>query len=167
MRFCQQWQIYADDITVRTGRVLDGIIYSDEEYAKRVSSAKEREVFKIQPLEESFRHLGFRPEGLGQDDKKVVREKTKKEKAKDGKGRAASSDPSPYAHGVHGCVQGALWHATCKYTFSTSLFKTVVAIASLSQAVFRADSWNWTQRCGCVPTPRARARVGGYGTESR
>ena len=99
MRFCQQWQIYADDITVRTGRVLDGVIYSDDEYAKRVSGAKEREVFKIQPLEESFRHLGFRPEGLGQEDKKVVREKTKKEKAKDGRGRAASSDPSPYAHG--------------------------------------------------------------------
>ena len=68
MRFCQQWQIYADDITVRTGRVLDGVIYSDEEYASRVSDAKQREVFRIQPLEESFRHLGFQPEGLGQED---------------------------------------------------------------------------------------------------
>ena len=42
MRFCQQWQIYADDITVRTGRVLDGVIYSDEEYVSKVKDAKER-----------------------------------------------------------------------------------------------------------------------------
>ena len=54
---------------------------SDEEYASKVSDAREREMFKIQPLEESLRHLGFQPEGLGQEDKKVVREKTKKEKA--------------------------------------------------------------------------------------
>ena len=98
MRFCQQWQIYADDITVRTGRVLDGVIYSDEEYSAKVKGAKEREVFQIQPLEESFKNLGFQPEGLGQEDKKVVRGKTRKEEAKEGKGREAKHDPCPYAH---------------------------------------------------------------------
>ena len=98
MRFCQQWQIYADDITVRTGRVLDGIIYSDEEYSLKVNKAKEKEVFRIQPLSESFKELGFQPEGLGQEDKKVVRGKTKKEENKEGNGRESAQDPSPYAH---------------------------------------------------------------------
>ena len=151
MRFCQQWQIYADDITVRTGRVLDGVIYSDEEYANRVSDAKEREVFKIQPLEESFRHLGFQPEGLGQEDKKIVREKTKKEKNKEGKGKESASDPSPYAHESHGRLrgshgQGVLW----------SLLRILV-IASVSSSF--SCGLDAAQRCPYT----ARASRRGHG----
>ena len=33
-RLCQQWVIYADDCTVRTGRVVDGVIMTDAEYRK-------------------------------------------------------------------------------------------------------------------------------------
>ena len=102
------------------------MIYSDEEYASRVSDAKEREVFKIQPLEESFRHLGFQPQGLGQEDKKVVRKKTKEENAKDGKGKEANSDPSPYAHGSRvrlSCAQGLL-----------RFFLKFLAVASVSSS---------------------------------
>ena len=36
MRFCKQWQIYADDITVRTGRMLDGVYYTDDEKAESI-----------------------------------------------------------------------------------------------------------------------------------
>ena len=100
-RFCQQWQIYADDMCVRTGRVIDGVMYSDEEYFLKVDKAKEREVYRIQPLEESFKELGFDPQGLGKEDKKdkkVVRGKTKKEENQEGKGPESAQDPSPYAH---------------------------------------------------------------------
>ena len=31
-RFCNQWIIYADDCTVRSGRVVDGVIMTDVEY---------------------------------------------------------------------------------------------------------------------------------------
>ena len=40
--FCDNWQIYADDITIRTGRVLSGILYTDEEYRTKVDAAKIR-----------------------------------------------------------------------------------------------------------------------------
>ena len=33
MRLCKVWKIDADDITIRTGRVVDGVTYTDEEYA--------------------------------------------------------------------------------------------------------------------------------------
>ena len=37
---CDNWQIYADDVTVQTGRVIDGALYADEEYRARVTAAK-------------------------------------------------------------------------------------------------------------------------------
>ena len=43
MRFCTNWQTYADDITIRSGRWLDGVYYSDEERSKRVKDAAEQE----------------------------------------------------------------------------------------------------------------------------
>ena len=98
MRFCTQWQIYADDITVRTGRVLDGEIITDEEYSQRVKDASSREVIRMQPLADAFRALGFDPEGLGSEDKPgKLRKKQKMEKAAGGLGPAAAQDPSPYA----------------------------------------------------------------------
>ena len=42
MRFCQNWQIYADDITVRSGRWIDGTYYTDGEKAERLKAAKKR-----------------------------------------------------------------------------------------------------------------------------
>ena len=104
MRFCTSWQIYADDSTVRTGRVLEGTIYTDEEYATRTKRAVEERKERQQPLPDAFRELGFDPEGLGDDNKKPpkakgrVSKKTERELAAKGLGPAASSDPSPYAH---------------------------------------------------------------------
>ena len=40
--FCDNWEIYADDITIRTGRVLSGVLYTDEEYRTKVDAAKKR-----------------------------------------------------------------------------------------------------------------------------
>ena len=45
--------------------------------------------------------MGFSASGFAEEDKTVVpRKKTKSEKAAKGLGRAASSDPSPYAHNM-------------------------------------------------------------------
>ena len=66
MRFCTNWQIYADDITIRSGRWLDGVYYSDEERSKRVKDAAERESTARVELEEAFRALGFDPGALGE-----------------------------------------------------------------------------------------------------
>ena len=65
MRFCTEWQIYADDVTVRTGRWIDGVYYSDEERRLHIRDAAEREQAARVELEESFRALGFDPNGLG------------------------------------------------------------------------------------------------------
>ena len=65
MRFCTQWQIYADDITIRTGRWIDGVYYSDEERRLHIRDAAEREQVARVELEEGFRALGFDPSGLG------------------------------------------------------------------------------------------------------
>ena len=61
MRLCKEWQIYADDMTIRSGRVIDGKVYTDAEYAARVTDAFERQQVKLQPIEEAFRALGFDP----------------------------------------------------------------------------------------------------------
>mgnify|MGYP003297504747 CR=1 FL=1 len=51
MRFCKQWQIYADDVTIRTGRCLDGVLYTDEEYSKKDKEAVLRKPDDRQTME--------------------------------------------------------------------------------------------------------------------
>ena len=87
MRLCKEWQIYADDITVRTGRVIEGVLYTDEEHAARKAAARERvtdayRAQRVQDLEEAFKALGFSASGFGDEDKcKGPRKVTKGEKA--------------------------------------------------------------------------------------
>ena len=103
MRFCTNWQIYADDITIRTGRWVDGTYYTDEERVISLAKAKEkREVSQID-LEGAFRSLGFNPSPLGADKegkagKPKRRPRTKGELNDDGLGKEAAADHSPYAH---------------------------------------------------------------------
>ena len=107
MRFCTNWQIYADDITVRSGRVVDGVIYTDEEYKARVKDAHRRRAVERVDLDQAFKALGFDPAGLGvETDGKSgkpkrqakARPKTKGEDAAEGRGAEATGDPSPRAH---------------------------------------------------------------------
>ena len=44
-RFCKQWHLYADDITVRTGRVVDGVIFSERVRTIDVRAATSARVF--------------------------------------------------------------------------------------------------------------------------
>ena len=102
MRFCSYWQIYADDITVRSGRWLDGAYYSDEEKSARVKYAVQREKESRPSLESAFRALGFDPTPLGQEkDGKAVkpkkRAKTKGEQAESSLTKESAGCRSPYA----------------------------------------------------------------------
>ena len=38
-RFCSEWLGYVDDLTVRTGRVIDGVVYTDAEVEERLKEA--------------------------------------------------------------------------------------------------------------------------------
>ena len=100
MRLCREWEIYADDCTIRTGRIVDGVYFSDAEHDARVKTAVKETKEPMQALEEAFEALGFDSKGLGADNTapKAKRAPTKKENAAKGKGKEASSDPSPYAH---------------------------------------------------------------------
>ena len=103
MRFCQNWQIYADDITVRSGKWVDGVYHSDDEYRGRLKAAQKTEAASQPLLEEAFKALGFDPEPLGAEKdgkqgKPKKRSKTKGEKASEGLGAEATGDPSPRAH---------------------------------------------------------------------
>jgi len=105
MRFCTNWQIYADDITVRSGRWLDGAYYSDAEYRDKVRTASRKEKASQPVLEDAFKALGFDPTVLGKeaDGKRVkpkARPRTKGEEADEGLGAEAGADPSPRAHAV-------------------------------------------------------------------
>jgi hypothetical protein len=100
MRFCKEWQIYADDCTIRTGRVCDGVVYTDAEWGDRLQAAYHKRDHSLQHLGEAFVALGFDPAGLGGEATASTKErrKTKQEEAKKGLGKAAKSDPSPRAH---------------------------------------------------------------------
>ena len=67
MRFCTQWQIYADVITVRSGRWNHGVYYSDSERAERLREARTLEQAAQPVLADAFKALGFDPEPLGGD----------------------------------------------------------------------------------------------------
>jgi len=107
MRFCTNWQIYADDITVRSGRWINGEYYSDAEHTERVREAAKKEQASQPSLDEAFKSLGFDPSALGQEKngkplkpkpKAKERSRTKGEKNTDGLGAEAAADQSPRAH---------------------------------------------------------------------
>ena len=86
MRFCNQWQIYADDCTIRTGRVCDGVVFTDEEWGARLRVADDKRDPALQRLGEAFVALGYDPAGLGNEAtaSNKERRKTKQDEAKKG-----------------------------------------------------------------------------------
>ena len=67
-RFCKEWLAYVDDLTVRTGRVLDGVFYTDEEHAARIKEASLREdQTAYQDAKEALEAQGFLAKDLGQE----------------------------------------------------------------------------------------------------
>ena len=66
-RYGTEWLAYVDDLTVRTGRVLDGRVLTDEEYREEVRAAAKGATASsgLQHPAEALGELGFNPEGLG------------------------------------------------------------------------------------------------------
>ena len=67
-RYCIEWLAYVDDLTVRTGRILDGVWYTDDEVTERIREAsRERSKYQVgQTPEEALRTLGFDTEKLAE-----------------------------------------------------------------------------------------------------
>ena len=70
-RYCREWLAYVDDLTVRTGRVLDGVFFTDAEYTERVAGAAHHPGARVggQSPQEALEALGFSPEALGSETK--------------------------------------------------------------------------------------------------
>jgi len=66
-RFCTEWLGYVDDLTVRTGRVLDGVVYTDDQVDERLKEAilRARERRGGQLPAEALDALGFHAKELG------------------------------------------------------------------------------------------------------
>ena len=69
-RYCNEWLAYVDDLTVRTGRCVDGVLYSDSEVKGQLKEAVEAQgKMKIdwggQPPEDALAALGFNVDKLG------------------------------------------------------------------------------------------------------
>ena len=66
-RFCKEWLAYVDDLTIRTGRVLDGVLTSDVEYTRRIREASLNAHAEAQTAESALKEMGFIPDGLGRE----------------------------------------------------------------------------------------------------
>ena len=65
LRLMKQWLPYVDDLTIRTGRVLDGVVYRDEEMTARVRAAIDTSNVQEQQIGEAMEACGFATKGLG------------------------------------------------------------------------------------------------------
>ena len=82
LRLMKQWLPYVDDLTVRTGRVLDGVIYRDSEMTARVREAVSTTTVQEQKIGEALEACGFRSKGLSTEQARV------------GAGQSAAPDPA-------------------------------------------------------------------------
>ena len=69
-RYCNEWLAYVDDLTVRTGRCVDGVLYNDSEVKGQLKEAVEAQgKMQIhwggQPPEDALAALGFNVDKLG------------------------------------------------------------------------------------------------------
>ena len=117
-RFCKEWLAYVDDLTIRTGRVLDGVLTSDAENTRRIRDAARHAHAEAQTAESALQEMemGFLPDGLGRElegGKKATRANTKKEIAQSSRSVASGSGvfPSPIAHQCGGNVGFWTWMA--------------------------------------------------------
>ena len=130
---------------MRTGRVTEGVVYTDEEYKTRTKEAAKRQQLTHQQLHEAFKELGFDPSGLGTEQdgkqkKEKSRKKTSGELATEGRTAEGAGDNSPYAHSQSArtrCIvyivltvyqQAKGWdYTTCSTMTSTNLSVAVLA----------------------------------------
>jgi hypothetical protein len=68
-RFCQEWHAYADDITIRTGRLVDGVAMTDTEHSDRVRKATEKNkaASSIQSAQDALEQCGYAASAVGSE----------------------------------------------------------------------------------------------------
>ena len=65
-RFARDWIAYVDDLTVRTGRVIDGQFLTDAEHDDEIKKAmKTGPALAPQPAADALEGFGIQPKGLG------------------------------------------------------------------------------------------------------
>ena len=65
LRYTKEWVAYVDDLTIRTGRVVDGAFMTDEEHDHEIKEAmRQSPVVVGQPASEALKALGIKPDGL-------------------------------------------------------------------------------------------------------
>ena len=87
---------YVDDLTIRTGRCVDGTFMTDEEYDERIKSAVKKSDSPVQPAAEALEGFGFLPAGLGSEvqDRRGKRTPTPVRKYD----RIEANQNNPFAH---------------------------------------------------------------------
>ena len=66
LRFTREWIGYVDDLTIRTGRTIDGEFFTDEEHDQEVKEAMRRAPVEVpQTANEAIEALGIRQKGIG------------------------------------------------------------------------------------------------------
>ena len=71
LRLMKEWLPYVDDLTIRTGRVLDGVIYKDSEVTARVREAVSVANVSEQDIGEALKACGFSSKGLSKEKSKT------------------------------------------------------------------------------------------------
>ena len=71
LRLMKEWLPYVDDLTIRTGRVLDGVIYKDSEVTARVREAVSVANVSEQDIGEVLKACGFSSKGLSKEKSKT------------------------------------------------------------------------------------------------
>ena len=71
LRFTREWIGYVDDLTIRTGRTIDGKFFTDEEHDQEVKEAMRRAPVEVpQTANEAIEALGIRQKGIGSETKR-------------------------------------------------------------------------------------------------
>ena len=82
MRLCTEWEIYADDCTIRAGRYIDGVYFSDKEHNTRVKEAIKTASDPMQDIGPALEAMGFDITGLSKETAKPRAPAASKETAK-------------------------------------------------------------------------------------
>ena len=177
-RFCKEWMAYADDLTIRTGRCVDGTFFTDAEYEERIKQAAQSvKETGFQPAAEALEGFGFLPAGLGSEvqDRKGRRVPAKVRKFD----RVECNQNNPFAHAARGINCLIVIAYICPTIVMSSVVKeqynhkadieetdriqqisdshnprTLLRLAQASNCLRNTTSW-----CGpCAPATTAHAR---------
>ena len=58
-RFCKEWLAYVDDVTIRTGRVVEGQFFTDDEVEEHISLASQNASAEAQSAQETLSEMGY------------------------------------------------------------------------------------------------------------